>query len=96
VDHHVTNIIRHLAGSHVEMAKIMEEKRHIAVHLSQLIQHIPDHPAFKSVEQTSKNALDITESLTAYLNSIADLEEAMAENLTFVIKEMSAGSAGDE
>jgi uncharacterized membrane protein YheB (UPF0754 family) len=96
VDYHVTNIIHYLARSHVEMAKIMEEKRHIAVHMSQLIDQIPDHPAFKTVEQTCKNSMDITENLTAYLNSIAELEEAIAENLTHVIKEMSTGNAADE
>lgn len=96
MDHHVTNIIQYLAESHVEMSKIMEEKRHIAVHMSQLIQQIPDYSAFKSLEQTCKNSMDITENLTAYLNSISELEEAIAENLTLVMKEMNAGNAADE
>jgi len=95
MDHHVTNIIHYMAQSHVEMAKILEEKRHVAVHMAQLIQHIPDYPPFHTVDQIAKHSVALTENVAAYLGSLADLQEAIAENLTLVIGELQ-GNTPDE
>lgn len=96
MDQHVSNIIHYMAMSHVEMAQIIEQKRHVAVHMSQLVQQISDHPSFNTVEEINKNSIMVIESVTSYLNSIADLEEAIAENLTHVMKEMCAPLPAEE
>jgi hypothetical protein len=88
VDQHISSIIEHMARSHEEMARILEAKRHVAIHMAQLIQFIPDHPAMAGAEVIMKNAVTVTENVTAYLNSIADLEESIADNLEAVMKEI--------
>lgn len=96
MDQQIDNIIHYLSRSHVEMAKILEEEKHTAVHVSQLINSIPNHPSFKSIDELCKNSLDITDSICTYLNNIAELEEAIAVNTTYVFKEMIGGQQEDE
>lgn len=89
----ITSIIGHMAKSHVEMAKIIESKRHVIVQMSQIIDYIPDYPSFSGVEIMKKNSIQVVDSINSYLNSLADLEEAVAENLTHVMQEMSEDNA---
>ena len=96
MEEHVNNIIHYLSQSHVEMARLMEEQRHIAVHMCQLIQFIPDHPPFQTVEGIGKHSIALTESVIEYLNGIADLEEAIAEDLGHVMKEIAPPVSTDE
>lgn len=88
MEHQVTSIIGHIAESHVEMAKILEVNRDIVVHMVEMISAIPDNQSFDGLETVSKNSMLITGSITSYLNGIADLEEAIAENLSHVMKEL--------
>jgi hypothetical protein len=100
MEQHVNNTVHYMSRSHVEMAKVLEEQRHVAVHMCQVIQKIPNRPPFNTVEGICKNSIAVKENIAAYLNSLADLEEAIAENLGHVMKELdppeAAGSDEDE
>lgn len=85
----ITDIITHMGHSHQQLARIIDAERHITVRLSQIVHALPDQePNFEGVEGLISNSSSVTKSLISYLNSIADLEEAMAENLTQVITEL--------
>jgi hypothetical protein len=78
-----------MATSQQEMAKILEAKRHIAVRMAQLVQDIPEqNPSFDSIEELTENSLNMTKNIATYLNSLADLEDALADNLAIVMKEV--------
>lgn len=90
MDQKVTEIIEHIAKSHQEMAKILEAKRHVAVTMSQVIAAIPDiNMSFSGLEDTTAYSLGVTENIVDYLNSLAEFEKAIAENLSYVMKEMT-------
>ncbi|MFE5320259.1 nucleoside-diphosphate sugar epimerase [Paenibacillus sp. NPDC056579] len=85
----LTQIIEHMANSQTEMAKILESQRHIILHAAGIIHDIPhDNPSFGDIETLTDNALNVTKSMAAYLNSLADLEDTLADNLMLVLKEV--------
>ena len=85
----ITEMIVHMSNSHLHMATVIDAKRHVAVRMSQLIHALPDqHPNFEGVSGLIESSGMVTKSLVSYLNTIADLQEAMAENLTHVMKEI--------
>lgn len=85
----ITEIIVHLSHSHQQMARVIDAERHVTVRMGQIVHAIPDvEPGFEGVEGMLENTGLVNKSVVSYLNAIADLEEAMAENLGLVIKEM--------
>ncbi len=96
MEHQVTSTIEHMANSHQEMARILEAKRDMVVHIANLITEIPDvEISFKGLEGVSKNSMLITENITAYLIGLAEFEEAIAENLSHVMKELLPNNDGE-
>jgi hypothetical protein len=92
----ITSIIEHMAVSHRELAKILDHKGRVGVRMSTLIDEVPSvAPSFEDVETLMEHALGITKSVTYYLNSLADLEDAISANVTLVINELTP-SDGDE
>jgi methyl-accepting chemotaxis protein len=92
----ITEMIYHMANSQEEMADIIEAKRHVVVHLSLLNHQISDvDPNFGEIQSLMKHSLLVTKNITSYLNSLADLEDAMSENLSYVTREMEE-HAGEE
>ncbi|MBA9084509.1 hypothetical protein FHR92_000966 [Fontibacillus solani] len=85
----ITEIIVHLSHSHQQMARVIDAERHVSVRMAQIVHAIPDNePAFDGIPGMLENTGLVNKSVVSYLNAIADLEEAMAENLGLVIKEM--------
>lgn len=83
------DIIVHMAHSHQQMARVLDAERQVAVRMAQIVQAIPDAgPAFEGTPGMMENTGRINKSVISYLNAIADLQEAMAENLGFVMKEL--------
>ncbi|GIP31302.1 nucleoside-diphosphate sugar epimerase [Paenibacillus sp. J2TS4] len=86
----VTTIIEHMAKSHGELAEIIESTRYITVNMAQIIEAIPDVQInFQGVEALTQHSLGVTKNLTSYLNILADLEEAIADNLSILMKELN-------
>lgn len=85
----ITDIIVHMAHSHQQMVRVLDAERQVAVRMAQIVQAIPDAgPAFEGTSGMMENTGRINKSVISYLNAIADLQEAMAENLGFVMKEL--------
>lgn len=85
----ITEIIVHMSHSHQQMARVMDAERQVVVRLAQIVHAIPDtEPGFDGVSGLIENTGRINKSVISYLNAIADLQEAMAENLGFVLKEL--------
>jgi methyl-accepting chemotaxis protein len=96
VQNQITEMIHHMANSQEQMANIIEAKRHVVVHLSSLNHQVSTvDPNLGEIQSLMEHSLLITKSVTAYLNSLADLEDALAENLSSVMKEMG-DQAADE
>jgi len=85
----VTNLIKHMADSQQEMAKILEAKRHVAVRMAQIVRDIPErNPSFEDIEILTDHTINVSKNIAAYLNSLADLSDALADNLSVVMKEV--------
>lgn len=85
----ITEMIGHMARSHQQLARIIEAKKDVTLVMGSLISAIPDdHEASNHYEDLLQNSKVIAKSLTSYLNSLADLEEALAGNLGNVMKEL--------
>jgi len=85
----ITEIIVHMSHSHQQMARVLDAERQVVVRMAQIFHAIPDdEPAFEGVPGLIENTGRINKSVISYLNAIADLQEAMAENLGFVLKEL--------
>jgi hypothetical protein len=90
----ITTIINSIAASHREMSKILQTKGSIAGQMSSIITEIPNlHPQFDGVEGLQEHASLIIKSVIAYLNSLAELEEAIALQTEIVMKEMNGPDA---
>lgn len=88
----MSNTIEHMSKSHKELARLLEAERDIVVHLSNIVTSIPDkHISFAETDAVLKNCTEVTANVVSYLNSIGGLEEAIAENLTYVMKEIHGG-----
>jgi len=97
MDHLVTANIVHMAKSHQELARILGAKKDIAVNMSQVTAAIPDsHSNLNDVEVAVEHAMGISKSVSAYLSSLADLEEAMADNLSHIIAELNPNPDHEE
>jgi hypothetical protein len=90
VQDQVTSIIGHMSKSHMEIARILEAKRQNIVNTAHVIGALPNaNLQFDGALTIGSNAIDISKSVTLYLNSLAELEEAIADNLELVIKELA-------
>lgn len=85
----VAAAIHRMAKSHEELAKIIESKRHIVVHATQLIHVLPDwNPRQSGIDPIVDHSLQLAKSVTSFLNGLAELEEAIADNLELFMKEL--------
>lgn len=85
----ITDIIMHIGHSHQQLARIIDAERHVTVRLSEILNALPDQGLnFEGVEGLMDNSSSIHKSLVSYLNSMADLQDAMAENLSHVMSEL--------
>jgi len=89
-------IIVRMAQSQQQLARILEAHREVAQNMGRLVGAVPDdHDADLPYEAIMENAAMVTKSLSAYLNSLADLEEALANGLQLVMKELNPVHEGE-
>ncbi|NOV04253.1 hypothetical protein [Paenibacillus planticolens] len=92
----ITSILEHMAKSQHEMARTLEAKREVVVHMAKMVSEIPDHnPTFGEIEALMEHSLSITKGISSYLNSLAELEDAIADTLSPIVKAMKE-QPGDE
>ncbi|MDF2724508.1 MAG: hypothetical protein K0Q59_4183 [Paenibacillus sp.] len=93
----VNSIIAHMARSHCEMARVLEAKRQSICHISHIVTALPNESIqFSEAESIATNSVELTKSVTAYLGSLADLADAIADNLELVMKEMAGSPSPEE
>lgn len=91
----MTEIVIHLSHSHQQMARILSAKRQVTVRIAQLVDALPnEHPQLNGLHGLVESSSDVTKSVIAFLNGLADLEEAVADSMTHVLK--AIGNSGDE
>lgn len=97
MEEHVTSILTHIAASHEEMDAILAANRDITVHMASMIIELPDKGlTFTGMDTVTRNALLVTENITSYVKAIAELEEAIADSLSAVMKELNGGGENEE
>jgi hypothetical protein len=89
MEHHVTLSMEFMVKSHYELARTLAAERDAAVHASRVIGRLPDHgPDLGEREAALELALDVMQSVAVYLSSLGDLEEAVADQLEIVLKDI--------
>lgn len=85
----IDEMLTHMSHSHQQMARVLDAERQMAVRMAQIIHDLPDaDPEFDGIHGLIENSGQINKSIIAYLGSIADLQEALAETLNHVVKEL--------
>jgi hypothetical protein len=83
----LTEIVVHLSNSHQQMARIMDAKRQVTVRMAQMVQLLPDeHPQLNGLDGLLESSSQVNKSVIAYVNSLADLQDALADSLTQIVK----------
>lgn len=92
----ITSILEHMAKSQHEMARTLEAKRVVITHMAKMVGEIPDHnPSFGEIDELMEHSLSVTKGISNYLNSLADLEDAIADNLSPIVKAMKEQPAAE-
>lgn len=87
----ITEMMEHMSFSSHQLARVLEAERHVTVRMSEIVQALPDeHPLFGGVPGLIDNSQALTQNIVTYLNSIAEFQETIAAQLTFVIRELKA------
>ncbi|RXZ81207.1 nucleoside-diphosphate sugar epimerase [Paenibacillaceae bacterium] len=85
----INEIVEHLSISYQQMARVLEAERDIVVRMAQVVHALPDHkPDFQGIAGLIENSQNVSKSVVSYLNSLADLQETIADNMSHVMKEM--------
>ncbi|WP_438347167.1 nucleoside-diphosphate sugar epimerase [Paenibacillus sp. FA6] len=85
----IDGMLTHMSNSHQQMARTLDAERQMATHMAQIIHDLPDsNLEFDDISALINHSGEINKSIIAYLYSLADLEEALAETLSHVIREL--------
>jgi hypothetical protein len=68
------------------MARILSSERQVVVRMAEMVGGLPDTSWFDDINGVLDSTADVTKSLISYLNSLADLEESMADSLANVLE----------
>lgn len=89
MEHTITEMIAHMSHSHRQMARVIDAERQVVVRMAQIVHAIPDaEHVFDGTAGMLENTGRLNKSVISYLTAIADLQEAMADNLGVVMKEL--------
>ncbi|GIP39137.1 hypothetical protein J31TS4_24170 [Paenibacillus sp. J31TS4] len=91
----ITRAIHYMANSHLHLARLLEAKRSEAEQAARLLIAIP-HDKNADPDGMMEQSMVVAKSVGGYLNSLADLEFALADNLAFVIKELNQEEEDDD
>ncbi len=91
MQHNVNEMIQHMSHTQTHMARVLDAERQVAVRMAHIIHHLPDlHPEFEGLAGLKEQSGQVTRNLIAYLNSLSALEDAMALQLQFIVREMQS------
>lgn len=81
-------MIQHIAHSQARLADILTAKQPVVEHAVFMLSGLSAAPG-DTVEDQSVYSAAMMKSLISYLNGFAELEDALADNLSLVMKEMA-------
>ena len=85
----ITELLTHVARAHEELASILHASREITMHTAQeLVGTLPQRGIASNKDAVLESALALAGSVVAYLNSIGDLQDALADNLEPVMEQL--------
>lgn len=85
----VSEMVAHMAHSSADLARMLEAERDVAVRMSEIVQSIPDRgPEFDGLKGILDSSEAVAQNLIAYLNMVAELQETIAAQLTFAMREL--------
>ena len=100
MENKINVMVEHLSHSQEQMARIFEAQRHAAVRMSQIIDSLPNHqlqlPQDTKSSSSGGQVVDVNGSIVAYLNSMADLQQTVADSLEIAMKELRANEQAEE
>lgn len=97
IEEQVTLNIQLMLQSHLELARILEAERQVSTHVSRVVHAIPDQPdGFGTGEGAVELSLELTKGIAAYLSSLGDLTEAVADHLEIAMAEIREASEEHE
>lgn len=98
MENKVKVMVEHLSHSQEQMARIFEAQRHAAVRMSQIIDSLPNHQLHLPEEKkpSGGQVVEVNGSIVAYLNSMADMQQMVADTLEVAMKELRANEQAEE
>ncbi|KKO54262.1 hypothetical protein [Paenibacillus sp. DMB20] len=111
MENKINDMVEHLSHSQQQMARIFEAQRHAAVRMSEIIHSLPDHqpepPTISSLPNPKLQFPDepksqggqveqVNESIAAYLNAMADMQQMVADIFEVAMKELRANEQAEE
>ncbi|GFR39063.1 hypothetical protein PRECH8_23590 [Insulibacter thermoxylanivorax] len=90
IDKQAADFLSHMAKAHEELANILLAAKDIALHTAhELVSVVPvQGMTFRGKDAVLEQAMNLTSNVAAYLNSIGDLQEALADNLEPVLENL--------
>lgn len=89
----ISELLAHMARAHEELAAILQASKDITLHTAQdLVGTLPQHGIASGKDACLESALALAGSVVAYLNSIGDLQDALADNLEPVMEQLHGES----
>jgi hypothetical protein len=85
MERQVSEFIRHLAKTQARVADILAAKEPLADHAASLIGSLTALPG-ETTEERQERALALTKNLSGYLNSLAELELALADQVEIIMR----------
>jgi len=86
MERQVSEFIRHVAKTQVKLADILAAEQPLTDHAAALIGTLAGLPG-DSLEERQERAMAMAKNLTAYLNSLAELELALADQMEVIMRE---------
>lgn len=93
MENKINDMVEHLSYSQQQIARIFEAQRHAAVRMAQIIQYLPNHqlaPPKAATKSRGGQVEQVNSSIVAYLNTMADLQQMVADTLEIAMKELRA------
>ncbi|WP_379243723.1 nucleoside-diphosphate sugar epimerase [Paenibacillus sp. GCM10028914] len=99
LENKINDMLEHISHSQQQIARILEAQRHAAVRMTQIIDSLPNHQLQQPSEDKNSSGGQVEQvngSIVAYLNSMADLQQTVADSLEIAMKELKANEQGEE
>lgn len=95
MDSEMNTMLRHMAYSVKQLARMLESDRHVTVQMSKIVQSIDADQPFDSETALLQHSETVFKSITSYLNSLASLEDTVAQQLSYAVQVLKEQEDGE-